>query len=172
MNQSDFNFDKWLPMKEELIRQLGDDTSEINLGNSPKFAVKIVLDLVRDSSLERKALLEKGYKDSTVLSNSANVNDVVLAFKQMADMCQVLDYGPAGAWLGVFCEEVLAKYNDAQYWYNKAASFGNGIGMYRVGLLYLTKKVPLPQQVSLKRCFTDALENGVPEAQQILEKYF
>ena len=44
--------------------------------------------------------------------------------------------------------------------------------MYRVGLLYLNKKVPLPKSTSIKRCFQDAADHGVEEAKTILESYF
>jgi TPR repeat protein len=86
----------------------------------------------------------------------------------MVGLGLVLDYQPSMLWLGAFSEEILEHYEDAAYWFRKAAAFSNGIGMYRYGLLLLYGKAILNQGVSIKRCFVDATERGIEEAREIL----
>lgn len=160
--------EKWEPVKEQLKTKLKDDTRwlpTVKLGSA--ILVKIVIHKADDNALKKEE-----FEKTIEMSNTSDVNTLYLCCQRMADLCQTLDYGPAGAWLGIFCEDILEKYDEAQYWYNKAAQFKNGLGMYRVGMLYLNKKVPLPSTTSLKRCFTDALSNGITEAQVVLDEYF
>ena len=167
---SDFQLftDKWLTIKEQLNEKLNIDTASIptvHLGSDI-----LVEKLVRH--LDKNVLIIDAFNKTIEMSDCTDADTLYLCCQRMADLCQTLNYGPAGVWLGIFCEEILEKYYDAQYWYNRAAHLGNGLGMYHVGLLYLNKKVPLPQQTNHKRCFTDALDHGVMEAQRILDTYF
>ena len=160
--------EKWAQIRTQLQEKLDIDTSRvptIYLGS--ELIGKIAFD-----GMDRETTIKSAFDETIEMSDCTDAETVYMCFQRMSDLCQVLDYGPAGAWLGLFCEELLEKYTDAQYWYNKAASFGNGIGMYRVGLLYLNKKVPLPRQTSLKRCFTDALAHGVPQAKEVLDRFW
>ncbi len=169
MNNSLPYKEKWEPIKKQLQKKLRKGTTEFS---STRIASNIMVTSALDKSLDRNTLIEEAFKESIELSNSSKIDDVYMCCRRMADLNQILDYSPAGAWLGMFNEEILENYDDARYWYNRAASEGNGIGMYRVGLLYLNKKVPLPPSVSLERCFTDAVAHGVPEAQQVIDTYF
>lgn len=160
---------KWFPILEEIKEKLDIDTKWIE---SPGLASDIAVSLLFDKTLKREDIIKNAFDETLNLSNSDNVEDIYTVCQRMANLCISLDYAPAGLWFGSFCEEILEKYEDAQYWYNKAASFGNGIAMYKVGMLYLNKKVALPETTSLKRCFTDAVAHGVAEAQIILDTYF
>lgn len=160
--------EKWETVRKQLQIKLQEDTRwlpTVNLGAS-------ILVKVTFHDADENTLIKEEFDKTIQMSDTNDVDTIYLCCQRMADLCQGRDYGPAGVWLGVFCEEILEKYTEAQYWYNKAAQFKDGMGMYRVGLLYLNKKVPLPATTSLKRCFIDALAHGVTEARDVLDKYF
>ena len=161
--------EKWNSQKADLKKRFNFDTSTIE---GIKLDSDIIVRTMLDHSLDRNSLVEDEYNNTLAMSNTDDTDELYICFQRMADLCQGLDYAPAGIWLGEFCETILEKYEDAQYWYNRAARLNDGLGMYRVGMLYLNKKIPVPESTSLKRCFTDAAERGITEANDILTKYF
>ena len=165
----DFYVDQWKTIKDEMDELVGDDTSWIP---SPKGGISIAAELLLDKTKTRRGLCETEFNDAVAAANTTDSAILYRCCQRMASLCQSYSFGPAGVWMGVFCEEVLERFDEAQYWYNKAAQFDEGLGMYRVGLLYLNERVTLPRSTSLRRCFQDAADRGVVEAQEILDEYF
>lgn len=170
MNEIVLFKDKWTGIIEQLKEKYSAFTSGIEVDR--EFDTDIVLTIAFDKSVKREDLLTQKFNEVYLMTNTSSFEELTLCISRMAGLCQVLNYAPAGYWFGLFCEEILEKFIDARYWYNLAAKLKYGPAMYKVGMLYLTNKADYPDSVSVKRCFTDALEHGVPEAEEILKKYF
>ena len=118
---------------------------------------------------DRESLLQDKYQECCALLDSPTVDKIILCTSRMVGLAQVFDYVDANLWLGEFSETILGRYDDAGYWFRRAASLGSGTGMFRYGLLLLNRKIQKPNAVSVKRCFTDAVAKGIEEANIILE---
>ena len=162
-------FETWAPFLEAFKAKLGGRsiTTIPSVGLGAHIVVRSALD-----GVDLGELVEKEYEKTIEMSNCSDADTLYLCCQRMAELCQGRDFGLAGVWLGLLCEKYLESYGEAQYWYNKAAQQKCGIGMYRVGLLYLNKRVPVPKSTSVERCFRDALSCGVQEAQAIIDEHF
>ena len=164
-NLAEFQYyiDKWQPIKQQLKEKFNFATKDIPASElTEEFLLRAIFGEDRNTKAEFDKTIE--------MSDTTDVNTLYLCVQRMISLSNT--YHPAYAWLGLFCEGALESIQDAQFWYNKGVHHGNGISMYRLGLLYLNKRVEYSFSFVAEELICKSLEYGVPQAQIIIDKYF
>lgn len=162
--------DKLLLNKAELKKEYSTGTQYIRPEKGYDHEIFSALGTFSDKKPDRATVLNNKYRECCAVITAASLSEVRQCVSRMIVLAQVFDHAGANLWFGEFCETVLDNYENAAYWFRRAASLGNGTGMYRYGMLLLDRKIQKPGAVSVKRCFTDAESKGIVEARTVLER--
>ena len=166
-----------LPYEAELLRRQTELKDRFANGtNSEKhdsqFTSDIYVKALFDHSIDINQLRQTKFSECIESYKDGGLDAIEQSVLRILGLGQAQDYVPAILWLGAFSEKILEDFDEAAYYYRRAASLDSGEGMFLYGMLMLNEKIPTPPNVSVKRCFTDAAEHGVSEAHEIIAEHW